>query len=102
MKGADIDTYTATFKNLAAKAGYTLNAAATVDLYSGGLPKGLLSAILRRDTTPDTFDEWVEAAQKEQRKYAVIRARIGLDGGERRIGGRTVPHTNTTPGCDGR
>ncbi|KAH9159379.1 hypothetical protein EDB89DRAFT_2083940, partial [Lactarius sanguifluus] len=75
MKGAELDTYTAVFRNLASKAGYSLDAAATVDLYSGGLPRGLLSAILKRDTTPETFDEWVTAAQTEQRKYAMLRAR---------------------------
>jgi len=89
MKGVDLDSYTATFKNLAAKAGYDLTAAATIDLHSGGLSRGLLSAILRRDSPPDTFNEWVEAAQKEQRKYAMIRAWVGLDSGAKRVGGKT-------------
>ncbi|KAH9037602.1 hypothetical protein EDB85DRAFT_2142292 [Lactarius pseudohatsudake] len=89
MKGSELDTYTAVFRNLAAKAGYALDAAATVDLYSGGLPRSLLSAILRRDTTPKTFDQWVTAVQTEQRKYAMLRARVGLGGGEKRVARKT-------------
>ncbi|KAH9024991.1 hypothetical protein EDB83DRAFT_2527024 [Lactarius deliciosus] len=81
MKGANLDTYTA--------AGYALNATATVDLYLGGLPQGLLTAILKCDTVPETFDQWVDTAQKEQCKYAMLCARIGLDGGGKRIGGKT-------------
>ncbi|KAH9048478.1 hypothetical protein EDB87DRAFT_1764260 [Lactarius vividus] len=74
--------------NLAAKASYALDATATVDLYSAGLQKGLLSAILKRDTVPETFTQWVEAAQKEQRKYVMLHARVVLND-SKKIGGKT-------------
>ncbi|KAH9080258.1 hypothetical protein EDB83DRAFT_2310543 [Lactarius deliciosus] len=32
---------------------------------------------------------WIDAAQTEQRKYAMIRARVGLDSGGRKIAGKT-------------
>jgi hypothetical protein len=85
--------HTATFKNPASKTGYALDAAAMVDLYSGGPPQGhlsaILSTILKRDSPPETFEEWVEAAQMEQRTYAILRAHIGLDGRECRIAGKS-------------
>ncbi|KAH9058977.1 hypothetical protein EDB83DRAFT_2315872 [Lactarius deliciosus] len=72
MKGSDLDTYTATFQNLTTRAGYTLDTVATVDLYLGGLPCSLLTAILKCDTQPETFTQWTDATQTEQRKWANI------------------------------
>jgi len=73
MAAGDLDGYVATFKQLAKKAGYDLDAEGTLDVFQGGLPRGLWEAILRRDNTPSTFQEWIEAARKEQQKYMVIR-----------------------------
>ena len=75
MSPGDLDGYVATFKQLARKAGYDLDAEGTLDVFQGGLPRGLWEAILRRDNTPNTFEEWTEAAQKEQQKYMIIRSR---------------------------
>ena len=74
MNQGEIDNYVATFKQLAKKAGYDLDAEGTMDIFQNGLPSGLWQAILRRDDTPSTFDEWVTAAQKEQRKYLMIKS----------------------------
>jgi hypothetical protein len=70
MKGDNLDSYVATFKHLAKRAGYDLTNLGTVHLFAYGLKKGLRSAIMHRDTQPDTFEQWVTAAQNEQKKFA--------------------------------
>jgi Retrotransposon gag protein/Zinc knuckle len=70
MQGQDLDGYIATFKHLAREAGYTLDAEGTIQLFAHGLPKGLASAILHRDTQPTTMDEWISFAQSELQKFA--------------------------------
>ena len=79
MSGEDLDTFVATFKALARKANYDLDAIGTLDIFQEGLPRRLWEKILSRDTTPDTFNEWVSAAQKEQQKYLVLKGR-GMGG----------------------
>ena len=69
MQGSDLDSYILKFKHLAKKAGYDEAADATIDMFAKRLNRALLDKILDRDTTPITFDEWVDAARKEQQKY---------------------------------
>ena len=75
MQGEDLDTYVATFRTLARKAHYELDAVGTLDIFAEGLPHKLWEKILGRDNTPKTFNEWVSAAQKEQQKYLVLKTR---------------------------
>jgi hypothetical protein len=70
MRREDLDGYINAFKRLANDAGYSLDAAPTVRLFSLGLAPSLLSNILQRDTEPDTMDEWIAAAKTEQKKAA--------------------------------
>jgi hypothetical protein len=76
MQGKDLDGYIATFKHLAKEAGYTLDAEGTIQLFAHGLPKGLASAIMYRDSQPSTMDEWITAAQTEMQKFACRQAFI--------------------------
>jgi len=70
MNKDDLDSYIATFNHLATRAGFSRDAAATVDKFARGLKYDLLEKILSRDTPPDTMDGWIDAARTEQRKYA--------------------------------
>jgi hypothetical protein len=79
MNGEDLDTYVAMFKTLARKANYDLDAIGTLDIFQEGLPRRLWEKIIGRDTTPDTFNEWVSAAQKEQQKFLVLKGK-GMGG----------------------
>ena len=69
MQGSDLDSYISKFKHLAKKAGYDEATDATIDMFAKRLNRALLDKILDRDTTPTTFNEWVDAARKEQQKY---------------------------------
>jgi hypothetical protein len=68
MQGQNLDSFIATFKNLAKKAGYSKNDEATVDMFVKRLNQPLLDRILDRDTEPTTLAEWIDAARKEQKK----------------------------------
>ena len=68
MRGEDLDTYNATFEQLAQDAGFSLDNPYVHTRYARGLNKGLLHAIMSRDTEPNTFTAWKDAAQIEQRK----------------------------------
>ena len=77
MKGNDLDTYTATFKLLVKEAGYDITNPHCFKRFGKGLPKELLSAILRRDQTPISFNTWVNAAKTELAKMAEYEAMMG-------------------------
>jgi hypothetical protein len=68
MQGQNLDSFIATFKNLVKKAGYGENDEATVDPFVKCLNGPLLDRILDRDADPVTLNDWIEAAQKEQKK----------------------------------
>jgi hypothetical protein len=70
MADGALDTYISIFKQLAKKAGYEFNEKGTLNLFANGLTQSLYDAIMSRDNTPTTFNEWVAAAQKETQKYA--------------------------------
>ena len=46
MSSGDLDSYVATFKQLARRARYDHDAEGTLDIFQGGLPRGLWEAIL--------------------------------------------------------
>ena len=71
MQKDDLDNYYSRFQHLASCAGFDRDARATIDLFAKGLKPQLLQAILNRDTTPTTMDEWIQAARREQQKYAL-------------------------------
>ena len=66
MKGEDLDGYIATFKQLARKAGYELDAKGTTCLFALGLKRKLMDAVMHCDTQPETMNEWIDAATREQ------------------------------------
>ena len=70
MKGNDLDTYIANFKRLAKDAGYDLTALGTTDLFALGLQERLFERCMNRETQPETFTEWVDAAKAEITKQA--------------------------------
>ena len=65
MVGWDIDTYIATFEQLALAAGWALNTEGTIVCFREGLSKGIHSKALDRDKIPRTMDEWKAAARTE-------------------------------------
>lgn len=87
MSGGDVDTYIATFENLAKVAGFDLHAEATIDLFEKGLPFGLWEECLKRHH-PQTWDDWKNAARLQQLEYMIIQhrrkagARFGHSKGE--------------------
>jgi hypothetical protein len=100
MKNSDLDNYIAHFNHLANRAGYSRDAAATIDLFAKGLDRGLLHSILGRDTVPTTMEEWERAARREQQKYALKSAMMGtgkkfpLWNASQRTNGRSTRHQN--------
>ena len=70
MHKEDLDTYIATFEQLAEEANFERDAQATINLFAKGLKLPLLQAILYRPTTPNTMTLWQEAARDEQQKHA--------------------------------
>ena len=82
MDGEDLDSYTATFENLRARAGWERDAKGTIRLYRQGLKLSLHRAILERTQTPlDTMDEWQEAARKQHSIYLDMKANLYGDRG---------------------
>jgi Retrotransposon gag protein len=69
MKDELVDDYITAFNSLAAKAGWELSNAGTIDAFRSGLRPGTLNAIMNRDTWPDTMPQWQQAARDEMRKY---------------------------------
>ena len=69
MDRSDLDSYIARFMHLALKAGFGINDYATAHLFYRGLRPNLVQAILKRDTTPVTVNDWIDAAKAEQKKY---------------------------------
>ena len=74
MYKGDLDGYIATFKRLARDANYDLTSTATVSIFAHGIEPWLLRNILRRDTHPETFTQWTEAARTEIRKASFSQA----------------------------
>ena len=93
MTGWDIDTYIATFEQLALTAGWALNAEGTIVRFREGLSKGIHSKALDRDKIPRTMDEWKAAARTEVAR-AKEKYNAGLTNTQRR--NPQNRHYNTT------
>ena len=65
MRIGGLDDYVAAFEHLAALAGYDLSDQGVVYLFARNLEGGLLSTILHRQKTPETFAQWKEAMCNE-------------------------------------
>jgi Retrotransposon gag protein len=74
MKDELVDDYITAFNSLAAKAGWELNNASTIDAFRSGLQPGTLNAIMNRDIWPDTMLQWQQAARDKLRKYLAKKA----------------------------
>jgi hypothetical protein len=79
MKDLDIDTYNATFTQLANAAGWEEDTKGTIDRYRSGLCEAIQRRIINRDTMPDTMVEWQTAARKEVSKVKELQS-LGLIG----------------------
>ena len=79
MRVGGLDDYTAAFKHLAGLAGYDTINQGVVHLYAKGLERGLLSTILHRQKTPETFAEWKDAARNELQVMEQRHAMLDLD-----------------------
>ena len=58
MVGDQIDEYIAKFENLLKKAEIPRSEVGAIEKFRNGLRKGVRIAIYRRDTWPETIDEW--------------------------------------------
>ena len=69
MSGDDVEMYIATFENLMrqARCGRERRPEdrSLVPYFCQGLPIDIKQSIMKRDTIPDTIDEWQSAARKE-------------------------------------
>jgi hypothetical protein len=68
MDGNLIDDYIAKFENLLRKAEIPRSEVGSIQKFKDGLKRSVLSAILCRDTWPETIDEWQDHARREVRR----------------------------------
>ncbi len=61
MKGEDINSYIAEFKELVRMAGYRFDIPQTIKTFTEGLPMGLYQKILKLNR-PNTYEQWKQAA----------------------------------------
>ncbi len=74
-----IDDYIAKFENLVCKAGIPHNEMGILEKFRDGLKKGIHGTIMRRNTWPENLDDWQEAAQREVRRFGIIKEALGGD-----------------------
>jgi Retrotransposon gag protein/Zinc knuckle len=74
MKDELVDDYITAFNSLAAKAGWELSNAGTIDAFHSRLRPGMLNAIMNWDVWLDTMPQWQQAARDEMRKYLAKKA----------------------------
>jgi Retrotransposon gag protein len=74
MKDELVDDYIMAFNSLAAKAGWELNNAGTIDAFRSGLRPGTLNAIMNQDVWPEMMQQWQQAARDEMCKYLAKKA----------------------------
>ena len=80
MEGGDLDTYIDMFERLTRLAGYDLQNQMVLDRFGSKLTLGLYIAIINGPDEPRNWTEWVQAAQKYQRKYLLIHSSLGIRG----------------------
>ena len=68
MKEGRIDEYIVAFERLAHRANADLNDPLNLRLFARGLPKALCDACIDIDS-PETFEQWSNAAQRHQRNW---------------------------------
>jgi hypothetical protein len=72
-----LDNYIAKFETLLRKAWWERNTQGAVDLFKQGLKLNLHHRILRRETLPQTLDNWIHATRLEAEWMALIKATLG-------------------------
>ena len=68
MRKGDLDAFVSTFKTLACKSEYVLDAKGTIRLFALGLEPKLMDTILEHNQNLTTFNQWVTATQAEIKK----------------------------------
>jgi Retrotransposon gag protein len=74
MKDELVDNYITAFNSLAAKVGWELSNAGTIDAFCSSLQPGMLNVIMNHDIWPDTMPQWQQAARDEMCKYLAKKA----------------------------
>jgi hypothetical protein len=75
MTGDDVEMYIATFENLIRQARREREDSWMVERFCQGLPADFKRSIMRRETKPNTIDEWKSAA-REQVERRIYRRRL--------------------------
>lgn len=65
MTGDDVEMYIATFENLIRQARRKREDRWMVDCFRQGLPTNFIRSIMKRETIPNSIDEWQSAAREE-------------------------------------
>ena len=89
-----MDTYIATFNQLALAAGWDLDSEGTIAKFCEGLSKGVHSKALDHDHIPRTIDEWKAAARTEVAR-AKEKYNVGLTGNQRQNPPKSGAYLNT-------
>ena len=94
MQGGEIDQYIAKFETLARLAGMGLDEKGTIKLFTDGLPTKLHRNIIANEPfVPRTWQEWIDAAIRQQQKWLHLKTVFGADTG----GGQPSKKPNTRP-----
>jgi len=75
MKGEDIDSYIAEFKEAVQMAEYRFDIPQTIETFTEGLPVGLYQKVLKFDQ-PHSYEQWKQAAIDQQQTYMHMKARL--------------------------
>jgi Retrotransposon gag protein len=90
MQGGDVDGYITSFEFLSHRARMDLNDPTALRLFACGLPCTLADACININN-PETFRQWANATQRQQRNWMRKRAIYGKYG-------QTQPHANQPAG----
>ncbi len=75
MKGEDIDSYIAEFKEAVRMAEYRFDVPQTIETFTEGLPMGLYQKVLEYNR-PHSYEQWKQAAIDRQQLYMHMKARL--------------------------
>jgi len=73
MAGDEVEMYIATFENLTRRAECKRESGPMVHYFRQGLPTNLERSIMKRETIPDTIDEWQSAARQEEKRRRLMK-----------------------------
>ena len=79
MTGGDLDTYVADHEALVKRIGWPVDGDISIESFKDGLPDALLRKILNWDDPPEDYEGWLNAVQKKQTKWTILKA-SGLTG----------------------